>query len=124
MKETMVVCAGCGKKLSVTCGEGHTGIVKCDCGVTTTVKGNPGAVLDEINRLLEKVPALIQQLRDSKRKGFETGVDEAIHEAARQATISLLKEDPRLRDDLKELVRIILEEWFRGGKTLHDRDQT
>lgn len=31
MKKTEIACIGCGKMLPVTCGEGHTGIVKCDC---------------------------------------------------------------------------------------------
>lgn len=113
MKKTEIACIGCGKMLPVTCGEGHTGIVKCDCGATTTIKGEPGPILEELNKLLAQIPAVLRQFKDSRRKGFETGIDDALHEASRELAIEILKEDQELRDALKENVREALEDGFR-----------
>lgn len=105
MKKTEVTCVGCGKKLLVTCGEGHTGIVKCECGATTTVQGEAGPILEQLNKLLEKVPAILTQLKESRRKGFETGMDDALHEVVMSLSRDILKEDPELRAALRDRIR-------------------
>jgi hypothetical protein len=109
VKRVDIKCAGCGKVIPVTTGEGHTGIAKCDCGATTYVQGEPGAVLEQLNELLLKVPAILQQFKQSRRKGFETGLDDALHEVSRELSIEILKEDHELREALKERVRESLE---------------
>lgn len=109
MKRTDIKCGGCGKVIPVTTGEGHTGIAKCDCGATTYVQGEPGAVLEQLNELLGKVPAILKEFKQSRRKGFETGLDEALHEVSRELSIEILKEDKELREALKDHVRGSLE---------------
>jgi hypothetical protein len=109
-KRTEIKCAGCGKKIPVTTGEGHTAIAKCDCGATTYVEGEPGPVLKELNELLTKVPALLQNFKDTRRKGFETGLDEALHDTSREIAFEILREDQSLRKRFKELVRGVLED--------------
>lgn len=119
MKKTDIKCAGCGKVISVTTGEGHTGIAKCDCGATTYVTGEPGAVLEQLNELLVKVPAILKEFKESRRKGFETGIDEALHVVSMELTREVLKEDQELREALKNHVRQALE----GSLGLtHDED--
>lgn len=113
-KRTEIKCAGCGKKIPVTAGEGHMGIAQCDCGATTYVQGEPGPVLEQLNELLSKAPALLQQFKDSRRKGFETGLDEALHDASRELTLEILREDPGLRERLKDVVRDALENGLPG----------
>lgn len=114
MKKIDIKCAGCGKVIPVTTGEGHTGIAKCDCGATTYVQGEPGAVLEQLNELVAKVPALLRQFRDSRRKGFETGIDDALHEISHELATEILKEDQELRESLKEQVRAALEDGLLG----------
>lgn len=114
-KRTEIKCAGCGKKIPVTTGEGHTGVAKCDCGATTYVQGEPGQILEQLNELLVKAPALLQQFKDSRRKGFETGLDQAIHDASHELAMEILREDPDIRGALRDLVRASLEEGISGG---------
>lgn len=109
-KRTDIKCAGCGKQIPVTTGEGHTGIAKCDCGATTYVQGDPGPILEQLNGLLTKVPALLQSFKDSRRKGFETGLDEALHDVSRELAVEILKEDQGLRERLKDAVRGALDD--------------
>lgn len=113
-KKTEITCGGCGKKIPVTTGEGHTGIAKCDCGTTTSVKGEPGPVLEQLNQLVNQVPAVLEKFKASRRKGFETGIDEALHESSRELAAEILKEDPDLREALKRHVRGALEDGLLG----------
>ncbi len=109
MKPTEITCAGCGKKVPVTTGEGHTGIVKCECGTTTTVQGEPGPVLEEINRMLPKIVGIIKQFKNTGSRGPETGLGEGAHIATRDMVVEVLKEDEELRAALKDYVRSSLE---------------
>ncbi len=126
MEPTEINCAGCGKKVPVTTGEGHTGIVKCDCGVTTTVQGEPGDRLDQINRMLPQFVALIKEFKATGLKGPDTGVREGIHIAARDMVVEILKEDEDLREAVKAYVRASLEgsmfEQEKGGEGHGDED--
>lgn len=114
MKSTEIICAGCGKRIPVTTGEGHTGIVKCECGAETTVQGEPGAVLDRLNDLLGKVAPLIKEFTQAKRKGFQTGIDEGIHEVAREVAKELLANDPEFKEAMKAQIRQSLEAGLFG----------
>jgi hypothetical protein len=105
MKKIEVTCIGCGKKHEIVSEEGHTGIVKCDCGATTSAKGDVSAIIDAIAKVMEKAPALMREMKQSRRKGFETGIDEALHETVKVLAGEILKEDLELREDLKEAVR-------------------
>lgn len=118
MKKIEITCGGCGKVISVTTGEGHTGIAKCDCGATTYVKGDLGDIMEQVTRIMEKLPAILGELKQSKRKGFETGLDEALHQVAKDVSIELLQEDPELRAAIKEQVRAALESAFLGPEEL------
>ena len=109
MKTVEITCIGCGKKLPVVSEEGHTGIVKCECGATTTVKGDAGAIFEQIAAIMEKAPAILREVKQTKRKGFETGIDEGLHEVARAMVMEIIKEDSEIREGLKEFVHGCLE---------------
>jgi hypothetical protein len=109
MKKADIKCAGCGKVIPVTTGEGHTGIAKCDCGATTYVTGEPGAVLEQLNEVLGKIPAILKEFKQSRRKGFDTGLDDALHAVSMDLATEILKEDHELREALKGRVRESLE---------------
>lgn len=98
MKKMDFTCSGCGKKSSVTAGEGHTTVVQCPCGAQTTIQGEPGPAMDQLNALLEKASPLIKDLSASKRRGFQSGMDAGIHDEAYEVTRRLLGEN----DELKE----------------------
>ena len=119
MKKADIKCGGCGKVISVTTGDGHTGIAKCDCGATTYVQGEPGAILEQLNEVLGKVPGILKEFKQSRRKGFETGIDDAIHAISMELAMEVLKEDQELRRALKDHVRGSLE---AGLGFTHDED--
>jgi hypothetical protein len=110
MKKMNIKCPGCGNQVPVTTGEGHTGIVKCDCGATTYVQGEAGPILEQLNELLVKVPAILKEFKQSRRKGFDTGIDDGIHAISMELAMEILKEDQELREALKGHVRKSLEE--------------
>lgn len=70
MKKTDIKCAGCGKVIPVTTGEGHTGVAKCDCGATTYVTGEAGPSLEYLNELLGKVPGDPQGVQAEPQEGI------------------------------------------------------
>lgn len=112
MKKIEITCIGCSKKHEIVSEDGHTGIVKCDCGATTTVKGDAGAagaIFEQIAVLMEKAPALMKEFKAAKRKGFESGIDDGLHEVAKAMVIEIVKEDAGLRSSLKEFVQNCLE---------------
>lgn len=112
MKKVEVTCIGCKKKHSIVSEEGHTGIVKCDCGATTTVEGDTGAtaaIFEQIAVLMEKAPALLKEFKSAKRLGFESGIDQGLHEVAKNMVLEIVKEDAGLQSALKEFVHGCLE---------------
>lgn len=118
MKKAEVTCIGCGKKLSIVSEEGHTGIVKCECGATTTVEGDvgsAGAIFEQISVLMEKAPALLKEFKAAKRLGFESGIDQGLHEVAKNMVLEIVKEDAGLRSALKEFVQGCLERSLHPG---------
>lgn len=110
MKKVEITCIGCGKKHEVVSEEGHTGIVKCDCGATSSVKGDAASIIGEIAPLLDKIPAILEKLKQSRRRGFESGIDDALHDTVKELAAEILKEDPSLRGALKESVRRCLDQ--------------
>lgn len=113
MKTIEITCIGCKKKHSIVAEDGHTGIVKCDCGATTTMQGDASdarAIFEQIAVLMEKAPALMKEFKAAKRKGFESGIDEGLHVAAREMVLEIIKEDAGLRGALKEFVQTCLEQ--------------
>lgn len=105
MKTVEITCIGCGKKHSIVSEDGHTGIVKCDCGATATVEGDASAVLDQVAKMMKEAPALLREFKQTRRKGFETGLDEGLHEVCKDMVIEIVKEDTELRESLKDYVR-------------------
>lgn len=105
MKTVEITCIGCGKKHSIVSEDGHTGIWKCDCGATTTVKGDASAVLDQVAKMMKEAPALLREFKQARRKGFETGLDEGLHEVCKDMVIEIVKEDKELLESLKAYVR-------------------
>lgn len=97
METVPIKCPKCGKEAVITAGDGHTGILKCDCGATTTLKGKPLDILNEIKNL---VPQLIEQWKAEKRPGVGTGIDQALHDASRKAALEILETNPELKSAL------------------------
>lgn len=109
MKTVEITCIGCGKKHSVISEEGHASSVKCDCGTTTSIKGDAGPIIEQIAILMEKAPALLKEFKQTRRRGFESGIDDGLHEVAKQMVIEIIKEDSEMRESLKEFVHGCLE---------------
>lgn len=107
-ERTTVTCGGCGKEIQITTGPGHTSIAKCECGATTYIKNGSAEFIGELNKILGKVPAIFQSLKDTKRRGFETGLDEALHEASKSITMEIIHEDREIREALKAQVHQVL----------------
>lgn len=112
MESIPIRCAKCGNETAVVAGEGHTGILKCDCGATTTITGRPFDLLD---RLKKMIPELINQWKAEKQRSGETGLDDALHEAAKKVALELLETDPDLKFALREGVEAALRQAFRSG---------
>lgn len=109
MKKIEITCIGCGKKHDIVSEDGHTGIVKCDCGATSSLKGDASSIIGEIAPLLDKIPALLKEFKTAKRKGFESGIDDGLHEVAKAMVIEIVKENSEIREALKEFVNNCLE---------------
>lgn len=116
MKKIEITCIGCGKKHEIVSEDGHTGIVKCDCGATSSVKGDVSAIIDAIAKIMDKAPALLREMKQSRRKGFESGIDEALHDTVKELAAEIMKEDNTLREALKESVRGCLEPALHAGE--------
>ncbi len=114
MKRIEITCAGCGKKVPVTTGEGHTGVVKCECGVETTVQGEPTPIMKDINRMLPHILGLVREVKDTSRRGVSSGLDDGIHIVTRDLVIELLEEEAELREALKVFVRTSLRNTIFG----------
>lgn len=110
MESIPIKCSKCGKVTSVTAGEGHTGILKCDCGATTTIKGKPFDLLADLQKM---IPELISQWKTEKRKGIESGLDEALHETAKEMAMQLLRDNPDFKAAMFDFVYDSLKQAFR-----------
>ncbi len=116
MKKIEITCAGCGKKHEIVSEDGHTGVVKCDCGMTSGIKGDAASILKDLGPLLDKIPGILGTLKQSRRRGFDTGIDEGLHEVARELVHEVMKEDSELRESMKETVKDCLERALQGGE--------
>jgi hypothetical protein len=116
MENVPIKCPKCGKESVITAGEGHTGILKCDCGATISLKGRP---LDFLAELKKIIPDLITQWKAEKRPGVESGLDQAIHESSKKIAMELLETDPDLKSALRQFVEDSLKQAFLN----RDEDQ-
>ena len=126
MKETKkmdVTCSGCQKKFSVTGGTGHTTVVVCPCGAQTTLQGEPGPMMDQLNDLLAKASPIIKDITASKRKGFQTGLDEGVHAEACAVTRQLLLDDEELREAFKNEILESLRNNLLGPEEPEPKDE-
>lgn len=110
MESIPIKCSKCGKEATITAGEGHTGIFKCECGATTTIKGRPFDILAELQKM---IPALIDQWKTDKQQGVATGLDAALHEESKKIALRLLATDRDLKSALEEFVEGSLRQAFR-----------
>lgn len=121
-----VVCIGCGKKIQASfpkeqpAGEQHNAVVKCECGAVMHLVGTGGSgthdTLKILNELSTKIPAVLKSFQDSRRKGFDTGMDQALHDIVQELTVEVLKDDESLRERIKEIVKNSLEQSFPEGQ--------
>ncbi len=117
-----IICYACGRKTSTAIPQGperHTVVHKCECGSTIQYQSagkDSKKVIEDINALLGKLPAILGQWKNSKRQSLETGVDAAVHDLTKEIALEILKEDPALRQKFKEFVKEGLETSIDGGE--------
>lgn len=109
LKKIEVTCMGCGKKHDVVSEPGHASVVKCDCGASIQIKDDPSSFIKELGPILDKIPGILGTLKQSRRQGFETGIDAGLHEVARQMVLEIMKEDAEMREAMKESVKDCLD---------------
>jgi hypothetical protein len=111
-KKVDVTCCACGKKAEFTVSdtsENQTVHFACGCGAVTELsgpmKGDKAAdTLKLLNEVIGKAAPLIQQFRQSKMAGPDTGVGDGMAQVAKEITIELLNVDGELREALKDYV--------------------
>ena len=121
-----IVCIGCGKKYTATLGnikitEKQTVAAKCDCGTYTEISGTLGTKkgqewMQHLNEILAKAVPVIQEIRQAKMKGVDTGIGEALSELSKELALEILKENPELREALKDYVHDNLQRYLHPNE--------
>jgi hypothetical protein len=119
MPEIDVTCAACGKKAKIKVSdtaENQTIQFACSCGAVTEISGPmKGGKAEEtlklLNEIVGKAAPLIQQFRQSKMAGPDTGVGDGMAQVAKEIAIKILSSDDELREALEDYV----EQSLRAG---------
>lgn len=123
-KKIKVTCMGCGKIHEVTVSDKgpQTAEVRCDCGMHTqsTYPAGKQDRMEEtfriLNELYPKVMAVLGEFRNSKLKGVDTGICDAISEVSKVIALKILESDPVLGEALGRIVRKNLENYLMQPK--------
>jgi hypothetical protein len=129
-EKVKVTCMGCGKIHEVTVSDKgpQTAEVRCDCGTQTqltTPAGKPQRMeetLKILNEIYPKVMAVLGEFRESKLKGVDTGIGEAISEVSKAIALRILEGDPILGKALGRIVRANLESYLTLPES-HDTEE-
>jgi len=125
-----IVCGACGRdhviETDFAPDKNHTFTVLCTCGASTTAQGpvnadKPMDTFKIMNEVLSKLPPIIQEFRQSKLKGVDTGLGDALAEAGKEIALEVLQEDQELRGAIREYIIASLRNSFLGeGKAEED----
>ncbi len=122
MKNVPITCAGCGKTYQIAVEDlekvdQHTFVAKCACGATTQIEGTAedASRFEDLSKFLKEIPKLLQEFRQSRAKGVDTGIGEAVGEMSKELALQILKSDEKLRGALQKMVREDLEAYLMAA---------